>query len=486
MQKQVYLFLLMIACTYLNGQSVDSKQKNVLYVIADDLSSIINSYNDGGVITPNLDKLAANGVVFEKAYCQSSLCNPSRTSIMTGKYPAETRVLGNQPHFRGVDPSVKTIPQYFKEQGYYSVGIGKIYHNWGQAIKGDERSWSEPEIYHWGAHFMDWYIPGRPYELHTDIKKRGAVQCEDVPDEAYLDGRVANAAVNKLRELREVPFFMAVGFWKPHLPYNAPKKYWDLYDRENLPGVKYDSPVNNLPEWVYVNSNEARSYTDVHRLDDISEEKKAELRHGYLASISYMDAQFGKIYQELERLDLLNSTIIVFVSDHGYHAGEHGQFGKWTNFEIGAKVPLILSSPGLIEKGARVDEVVELIDLFPSLIDLCDVEKTNYFKKLSGTSFKSILLDKKTTVKNTAVTQIQRPIGSEESFKVLGSSIRSDNFRYNIWTDRYTNTIIAEELYDLSMDVMKVENVAHLAKYQAIKREHLKLLNDKLNSNFKE
>lgn len=460
MKKIILIFILQIAI-YTYGQKLDRQKEyfNVLFIITDDLSASLNCYGVEGAITPNIDKLAGEGVIFNHAYCQSALCNPSRASIMTGKYPHELGILGNHAHFRGIFPTIRTLPQYFKDLGYYSVGIGKIYHNWGQPIHGDPQSWSEDQKYHWGAHFQDWYIPEKHYHLHSDITKGPAVQCEDVPDEAYLDGRITNEAINKLRELQDVPFFMGVGFWKPHLPYNAPKKYWDLYDRNNLPPVKYSHPVEGVPELAYVNSNEARSYTDVNNEGPIPEDKKKELRHGYFASISYMDAQVGKIIEELDRLDMTESTIVVFVSDHGYHAGEHGQFGKWTNFEIGTRVPLIISAPKLKESGKEANGLVELVDLYPTLVDLCNLEKTKSFDQLSGVSLVPILKNTNVSVKSSAFSQTQRPLGSESQYSTLGSTIRTDSFRYNVWTDRKRNTIIAEELYDLSLDPFNVNNL---------------------------
>ena len=454
----IVLFMNLISA--FNQQSnLPGMKPNVLFIFTDDLSASLHCYGVEKAITPNIDELARHGRMFERAYCQVALCNPSRASVMTGRRPHELGIWTNHPHFRGIYPRIKTLPEHFKDQGYHAVGIGKIYHNWAQAIEGDTQSWSEPQTMHWAAHYQDWYIPGRPYQLHFDLNKGPAVQCEEVPDVAYLDGRIANAAVNKLRELQETPFFLAVGFWKPHLPYNPPKKYWNLYDRNNLPPLKYQGPVNDIPEIAYINSNEARSYTDVSREDPIPVSKKHELRHGYFAAISYMDAQVGKIMDELHKLDLAKNTIIVFLSDHGYHAGEHGQFGKWTNFEIGARVPMIIVAPDIQKPGEPSMSIVESVDLYPTLVELCNLPDPKEVNRLAGVSLVPVLKDPDATVKLAAISQITRPLGAQADFTILGSSIRTDKYRYNVWVRRRDGTIVAEELYDLSSDIYQVKNL---------------------------
>lgn len=482
MKKPIRLaiFLAFLICFSLKSQDKyqGNDTKNVLFIIVDDLSNTLGCYGAQGVITPNLDKLAKRGMKLDRAYCQASLCNPSRASILTGRRPDNLKIWDNDPHFRGIYPKIVTLPEHFKANGYYTAGIGKIFHNWGQSLKGDAQSWSEPERYYWAAHYQDWYIKGRPYQIHSDIGKGPTVQNVNVPDEAYLDGRIANAAVNKLRELKETPFFLAVGFWKPHLPYNAPKKYWDLYNRSSLPKIRYPSAVDGVPGIAYVKSNEARSYTDVPKAGIIPEGKKQELRHGYLAAISYLDAQVGKILNELDRLDLTKNTTVLFVSDHGYHAGEHGQFGKWTNFEIGTRVPFLISSPGLTPSGATSNSIVELVDIYPTLIDLCGLPQPRDSKKLDGISLIPTLKNPKNELKSFAVSQISRPLGAGADFNILGSTIRDKKYRYTIWADRESGEVIAEELYDLSEDLFKVDNQDKNPKYSGKKQELSRHLNN--------
>ncbi len=477
----ILLSLALWATAFFQGKGAPEAPPNVLFIIADDLSTTLSCYGAEGVITPNLDKLARRGRQFNRAYCQASLCNPSRTSILTGRYPHQTRILTNPPHFRGIYPRISTLPQHFKANGYHTVAIGKIFHNWGQSLQGDPESWSEPETNHWAAHYHDWYVPGRPYQMHFDLKKGPAVQCEEAPDEAYVDGRIANTAINKLRELKETPFFLAVGFWKPHLPFNPPKKYWSLYDREALPPVRYPGPVEGVPELAYVNSNEARSYTDVPREGPIPPAQKLELRHGYLAAISYLDAQVGKVVDELDRLGLSENTVIVFLSDHGYHAGEHGQFGKWTNFEIGARVPLIIATPEMAKAGTPSNSIVELVDLYPTLLGLAGMPLPDGGKELAGLSLIPLLDDPEASVKTTAISQITRPLGAGPDYEIIGSSIRGEQFRYNIWTDRKEGKALAEELYLLSEDIWNAKNLIDNPAYSEDRERLLEELKKALN-----
>ncbi|MEM9984750.1 MAG: sulfatase [Bacteroidota bacterium] len=447
----------------------DSPPPNVLFILADDLNTTLTSYGAKGVHTPNIDRLAEMGLCFERAYTQAPVCNPSRAALMTGKRTNSLGIWNNEPHFRGIFPRIITLPQAFKQSGYHTIGIGKVFHNWAQAIQGDPRSWSEPQRYHWAPHYQDWYVPGKPYRIQQDLSKGPAVQRVAVEDEAYLDGRIANEAIQRLRELRGTPFFMAVGFWKPHLPYNAPARYWDLYDPDDLPEVRYSDRVRGVPELAYNDSDEAKSYTDVARNQPIPEAKYRELRHGYFACISFLDAQIGKLLDELEALGLMENTIVVFTSDHGYHAGEHGQFGKWTHFEIGTRVPLFIAAPGAdYVSSARTTSLVEHVDLYPTLLELCGLAEK---AELDGTSLVPILEDPSRTVKSYAYAQIARPIGSVQRLAVVGSSVRSQDYRYTSWRDESTGKVLAEELYDLSQDLWNAKNLAQEAAWQSIRQQ---------------
>ncbi|HYD85700.1 MAG TPA: sulfatase, partial [Opitutus sp.] len=275
---------------------------NVLFIAADDLRTDLGCYGAAQVKTPHLDALARRGRLFEGAYVQQTVCNPSRASIMTGLRPDTVRVWDLQTHFRAARPDAVTLPQHFKNHGYTTISIGKLFHNQGKRVPPegpfpDPISWSEPPVFANGAHWQDWVMPdGGP-----PPRKQGAVQCLDVPDNAYFDGKIADAACAKLGELKSAgqPFFLAVGFWKPHLPFNAPKKYWDLYDRAKLNPPDPARAPTGAPAIAGHNSDELRNYGGIPKEGPIPPELAAELRHGYYAGISFLDAQVGRLIAEL-------------------------------------------------------------------------------------------------------------------------------------------------------------------------------------------
>ena len=336
---------------------------NVLFIAVDELRVQLGCYGSKPVLSPNIDRLAAQGTLFERAYCQQTVCNPSRASLLTGLRPDTLRVWDLSTHFRQNHPDVVTLPQWFKENGYHTQCVGKIFHNWRQDDwRGDRLSWSEPEFLHYATHGNDQaQVEGKlPPNLASGV---GGVECRDVPDEAYYDGRVAKRAVTALQALKEKgkPFLLAVGFWKPHTPFNAPKRYWDLYERTAVPIPEHLEPPINVPESALTNS----------RYDGLSKpEELREMHHGHLAAISYLDTQVGKVLDELDRLKLRKKTLIVFWSDHGLHLGEHGLTRKTTAFELDAAVPLIVATPDH-RPGQQTPALVELIDLYPTLIEFC-------------------------------------------------------------------------------------------------------------------
>jgi len=445
------------------GERRERKSRpNVLFIGADDLRMEVGCFGDTRVQTPHLDQFARRGVRFNHAYCQQALCNPSRASILTGLRPDTLGVFDLHTHFRETRPDIVTLPQVFKHHGYHTQGIGKVFHNGNQdAFRGDAPSWSVPATLHYASHYDD--HPVVTGELPPDLSTLQKTECRDVPDEAYYDGRVAAAAVATLRQIKDKPFFLAVGFWKPHLPFNAPKRYWDLYKREHIelppnPNPPVDVPPLALQEYQI---DPKKTLTD----DDVR-----ELRHGHYATISYLDAQIGKVLAELDRLGLRDNTIVVFWSDHGLHVGEHGLWGKTTNFELDARTPLIIAAPRRPSTaGRKTDALVELLDLYPTLLDLCNLPAPH---RLEGVSLGPLLAAPSTTVKSAAFTQHPRPPYYEKgvALQIMGYSIRNDRYRYTEWRKVPGGEVIARELYDHEKDPMETANVAADPEYEGITR----------------
>eukprot|EP00913_Durusdinium_trenchii_P035296 g33026.t1 len=442
-----------------NMSTAAGSRPNVLFIAADDLRNDLACYGHPGVKTPNLDRLARRGVVFNRAYCQQALCNPSRSSLMTGLRPDTLRIWDLPTHFREVKPDVVTLPQHFKNAGYFTQNIGKIYHNWRQKIQGDPQSWSVPAVMHFNSHGND-----KPQlksgSLPPNLSRAPRCDRRDVPDNAYFDGRIADKAVAALRGIRQKrqPFFLAVGFWKPHLPFNPPKKYWDLYDRDRLPKLTNPQPPKNVPKVALHNGRELMRAAN----GKLTDRHIAEIRHGYLAGISYLDAQIGKVLDELDRQKLTDNTVIVFWSDHGFHLGEHSLWCKTSNFELDARVPLIIAVPKMKHPGTKTEALAELLDLYPTLVDLCGLKQP---AGLEGASLVPVLNDPKTTVKPAAYTQHPRPAYYKGKPKTMGVSVRTPRYRYTEWRDFTSGRVVARELYDHRTDPGENQNVAKTARY---------------------
>jgi iduronate 2-sulfatase len=440
-----------------------AERTRVLFIMADDLRPELGCYGSAAV-TPHLDALARRGMLFRHAYCQQAVCNPSRSSMLTGLRPATLGLYVNGTHFRELKPDVVTLPQWMQHHGYTTRCVGKIFHNWHTKEHGDPRSWSAPEFLHYANHGDDapqvsGPLPPNLATLSSTLRQYGKVplcECRDVPDEAYYDGRVADEAVRVLGEIKEQPFFLAVGFWKPHAPFNAPKKYWDMYQRDKLPAFDPARPAA-APAIAFHQSTEILGPAENQKQP--TAEQAAEMRHGYFAGISYMDAQLGKVTAALEKHGLLDSTLIIFSGDHGYHLGEHGLWAKTSNFELDARVPLIIAPPKARHAGTRTDALVELLDLFPTITSLCAVPDA---PGLEGTSLVPLLNDPQGRVKEAAYTQHPRPPYPDRALRakpeVMGVSVRTPTLRYTEWRDFDTGSVVASELYDHSRDEAEMSN----------------------------
>ena len=446
---------------------------NVLFIAVDDLRPELGCYGNDIVISPNIDRFANSALVFKRAYCQQAVCNPSRTSLMTGLRPDTVGVTGNHIHFRSNKPNVVTLPQHFKSNGYHAAAIGKLYHgvfpdgasNTKWDTMGDPESWSEPAV-RFGPRY---YYTEEGVEAAKETFKRvykpvnrvpddwtkklvfgPATESPEVSDNTLYDGKVADAAIEKLGELKRKaqPFFLAVGFIKPHSPYIAPKKYFDLYEDVGT-AREQDLPIG-APSFAGHGSGELRRYTDQPRKGPISKENQARVRHAYYACVSFIDAQIGRVLDELELLDLSNNTIVCLYGDHGYHLGEHGLWGKTTNFELDTRVPLIIRSPGMKSAGKTTTSLVELVDIYPTLAELAGVPLND---ELEGKSFVSILDDPSRKLKEFALSQYPRSGG------LMGYSMRTSTHRLTQWVHRQSGEIRATELYEYADSLIERENV---------------------------
>lgn len=443
--------------------AADADRPNVLFIMADDLRPELSSY--GSVArTPNLARLAGRAMQFDRAYCQQAVCNPSRSSLLTGRRPDTLRVWNNSTHFREANPDVVTIPSWFKEHGYTTRCVGKIFHNWHTAVRGDRRSWSADEFLHYANHGDDRPIVSGPLPPNTarttvgfGYAEAGICECRDVPDEAYYDGRVAAEAVRVLAEVKDRPFLVAVGFWKPHAHFNAPKRYWDLYDRTKLPALDARRP-EGAPEIAFHQSTEVLGPATNQRRP--TPDEVAEMRHGYFANISFMDAQLGKVLDALDSSGVADRTIVVFASDHGYHVGEQSLWGKTSNFELDARVPLLVHAPGVSRPGGRSLALAELVDLFPTLVELCRLPEPD---ALEGSSLVPVLRDPSRTVKAAAYTQHPRPAYYDRTPskqpEAMGVSVRTATARYTEWRDWKTGEVVARELYADADEPAETQNL---------------------------
>ena len=436
-----------------------AERPNVLFIAVDDLRASVGVFGDKLAVTPHMDALGARGTVFANAHCQIAICNPSRASVMTGMRPDTIRVWGLKKHFREEKPKAITLPQWFKQHGYHTHSIGKIYHGSGKPST-DPPSWSgKPEFDH--CEKIDQYLLPKN---RTGGKAAGS-ESSPSADNDHLDGKVAEAAIQKLRLLKRTrqPFFLAVGFRKPHMPFSAPAKYWALYDRAKLaqpinPRMPQGAPAIAGHHWP-----EARGYTDIPAKGGIAADKIAELRHGYYAATSFMDAQVGRVIAELKRLGLDRSTVISLYSDHGFHIGEQNLWGKLTNYDIGTRVPLLFVAPQQKARGRVIRQAVELLDMYPTLTELCGLPKP---RGIAGQSL-ARQLDQPGPTKNFALSQFPRPVAynfKSAPPKSMGYSIRDDRYRLTQWIDFASGKVLAEEFYDYTVVQPESQNLISAAK----------------------
>ena len=436
---------------------------NVLFIAVDDLRPVLGCYGDDIAVTPNMDKLAREGILFERAYCQLAVCSPSRLSLMTGRRPDSIRVWDLGTHFRKAVPNAVTLPQLFKQNGYHTRSIGKILHGSGSPSK-DPVSWSVDPVYDVNRD------PKFRYATKQNLKgkglKRSASERAEVDDETYLDGLICKKALQALQshDERSPPFFLAVGFKKPHLPFCAPKKYWDLYDRKKIPLPPNPGHPEGAPELATRSWRELEGYVDIPGDGKLSEEKVRELRHGYYACVSYVDSLIGRLLKQLEASGLAENTVVCLWGDHGFHLGEQGLWTKANNYELSARVPLLFRYPEKIKAGKRSGALVELVDVYPTLARFCGLKAP---PGLEGISLTPLMQKPGLTWKSAAFTQYPRSWKSHRHRgpgDVMGYAVRTDTHRYVEWREGMEGKVLHRELYDHRNDPQEMKNVAALKK----------------------
>jgi uncharacterized sulfatase len=432
-------------------------KRNVLFIASDDLNTCLSCYGHPLVRTPNIDRIAKLGVRFDRAYTQFPLCSPSRSSLMTGLAPDTTGVYDLQKHFRSTLPDVRTLPQLFHDNGYFAARVGKIYHygvpaQIGTAGLDDEPSWNLAINPNGVDHKQEEPL----LTNYTPNHGLGSAICfyaSPAKDEEHTDGITANEITRLLEQHRNDPFFLAAGFYRPHVPWIAPAKYFDLFPLDRIQIKPFDeSEMRIAPEPAYF-TNPANWGMD--------EKQRKQALQAYYASIAFLDVQVGKVLDALERLKLLENTTIVFWSDHGYQLGEHGQWMKQTVFEASARVPLIIGGAGVEKRNASSPRTVELVDLYPTLAQICDLRGAP--SNLHGRSLVPLTRKPDAAWDKPAVTQVRRL--NPQANALMGYSLRTERYRYTRWGDGS----VGEELYDYKTDPRELHNVSSEGRLAPVK-----------------
>lgn len=503
----LFLLLLLASACDKNPQT----NPNIIFISFDDLRPELGCYGNEEIKTPNLDRLAEEGVVFLNTYCQVAVCQPSRASYMTGIRPDSVRAWHLGDHHRGAHPDIVTMPQYFKKFGYHTVSIGKIFHNHvPDSISFDEPDLRPPqyrtadmvdrdaETFHYDDEITaaqarrraDLMISRPGEKLYNDGWGYGtSVESYDGSDSEFYDGAQTDLALETLERLKDMdkPFFLAMGYYRPHLPFVAPKKYWDLYDRDEITPALNNYIPENAPGFAMNSMYELKSCLDMQSivqhpvLGTLPDSLGRMLKHGYYASVSYVDACFGRLMDGLDEMGLSDNTIIVIIGDHGWKLGEHNSWGKMTNYEIDTRVPLIIRASGIKGKGQSTERLTELVDVFPTLCELAGIDVADY---LQGTSMVPLLDDTERPWKSAIFSQFHRRAKvSIDSLRYMGYAMRTDRYHYIEWyywdnDNKVALDYVASELYDHQTDPGENTNIADIPENKDLVNDLSKALKD--------
>lgn len=453
-------FFIALFCISMFGCQQEIVQKpNVLFIAVDDLRPELGCYGNTQIKSPNIDKLASEGLVFRRAYCQQSICMASRASLMSGLRP-DTMLIYNCESLEQDVPGILTLNKHFENNGYKVWASGKIYHHGVDRKIQFGENHHNPETQQIGRGYLSeeaikivdeydvWYRENRN---QAGGGRGPAFESPVVPDNAYHDGKMTDMAIAQLSQWKDgkEPFFMAVGYKKPHLPFNAPKKYWDLYSANEIKQADNMFPPENASQYFNYNFGELRNYYGIPKgRENFNDELNRKLKHGYYACVSYIDAQIGRLLDGLKENGLDENTIIILWGDHGWKLGEHNMWCKHTQFEIDNHVPLLIKVPGQNSVGVKSDAFVEYVDIYPSLCELADIELPVH---LQGTSFVSLIEDPNKNWKKGAISYW--PIGRGDPDKVvMGFTIKTDRYRYTEWIKTSTGELMARDLFDHQTD----------------------------------
>jgi arylsulfatase A-like enzyme len=448
--KTIVLVLFLWSCKGVktNETSSENKKPNILFIAVDDLRPELNFYGATHIKSPNLDQLAGESLVFNRAYCNVPVCGASRASLMTGARPTRKRFL--DAHIRKDEdyPEATSLPMLLKQNGYTTISNGKIYHNKND----DENAWDEiwQPARRWRYAFQE------GFELRNKTGRGLPFESADVHDSTYMDGKLTLKVIQDLQKLKESnqPFFLTMGLAKPHLPFNAPKKYWDLYDRNSIKLPESYVQPETTPKQAFHNFGELRPYGNIPKKGDLPEDLAKELIHGYYACVSYIDSQIGLVLNELKRLDLEEDTIIILWGDHGWNLGDHKLWCKHINFEKALRTPLMIKVPGKT-KGDKTNAITEYIDVFPTLAELAGIESP---KTVEGKSFVPLINGEK-MIKNWAVSKWKD-----------GVTLIKDDLFYTEWTDD-KGIGYARMLFDHKTDPLELDNLAEKPEYENIVKD---------------
>jgi arylsulfatase A-like enzyme len=477
------LIILTALCPLLSAMA--DQPMNVLFIAVDDLRPDIGCYGVKHAKTPNIDQLAARGIVFDKAYCAQAVCSPSRTAILTGLRPDTTKVWDLDTHFRDAQPDCVTLPQHFRANGYHTAAIGKIEHHgfedgpswsdprWfpsGEIVSVDEKDWTKHTVTRFEG-VTEFANPvsrseGKSKSPTGKAKQGPAYEVSPKSDDELPDGAVAAEAVKRLAAFKAAgkPFFFGVGFVKPHLPFVAPKKYWDMHDPETIPGPVFEKYPEGTPDFVGHTNGELHAYPGVPKENPIPADFAKTLRHGYNACISYTDAQIGRVLDALEKEGLADNTVIVLWGDHGWQLGEHGLWHKHTNFEIAARAPLLIALPKSSTAGKHCAAPVEFVDVYPTLADVCSLKVP---QGLAGMSLKPYLENPDAAMQKPAIS-IYPKSSKEHGGALMGYSIRTEQWRCTFWRKRNAADIGFIELYNEQTDPNETVNLAAKPEHGAL------------------